>query len=189
MILHASAIRLAALFASGALMLSACTSETVSDDNSSDLGSTPERERTVDTAMDDPASDPSDLPVAQEETCSWDDPVFNANAVDISSVQEGELQTVVIGSWQHTHIDEGAGYVPVDTEDIRFVFPAADRLLYCQHVPGITEYAEFGADVTWEDTALNLPGGAPGYIVEEWADQVMVWTNRLDGSRYLLQRR
>lgn len=95
---------------------------------------------------------------------------------------------VVMGSWQHTHSDEGAGDAPLGNEDIRFVFPSAECLLYCHRIPGLTERAEFGADVVWDGTTMDLPGGAPGYIVEAWNGQTMVWINRGDDSRYLLQR-
>src|SRR5690554_4568715 len=51
------------------------------------------------------AAEPTDDAV-QEETCDWDSPRLTAPA-DVPTGQDGDLQTVIVGSWQHTHTDEG----------------------------------------------------------------------------------
>lgn len=124
--------------------------------------------------------------VVQAESCDWETPAVSAGS-DAPTGQAGELTTVIVGAWQHTHIDSGAGFASLD-QDIRYVFPSSERLLYCQHVPGITDYAEHAADFTLNGTAIELPG-APGFVVSEWSSDTMVWLNRTDDSRYLLQRR
>lgn len=129
-------------------------------------------------------------PVSQAEDCEWDTPVLPAGAAPAAPTgTEGDLNTVLIGSWQHTHYDEGAGYVPLEGKDIRFVFPAEDRLLYCQHVPGITDYAENAADIGWDGTTILVQETTRLYTVNSWSADSMVWINERDGSRYLLQRR
>lgn len=125
-------------------------------------------------------------PQPQEETCDWDSPAA-AGGTDAPSGQEGDISTVLVGAWQHTHYDTGAGFEAVDN-DIRYIFPSAERILYCQHVPGVTEYAENAANFTLNGTSIDLPG-APGYEVSAWDDDTMLWINRADDSTYLLQRR
>ncbi len=94
-----------------------------------------------------------------------------------------------MGSWQHTHTDEGSGFEEV-ANDHRFVFPSSDRLLYCQHVPGATDHAENAANITLNDTKIELPGGKYGYTVTAWDDDTMLWDNPVGGGYiYLLQRR
>ena len=91
--------------------------------------------------------------------------------------------------WQHTHTDGGSGFEEV-TNDHRYVFPAPERMLYCQHVPGATEHAENAANVVLNDTAIELPGGKYAYTVTAWDEDTMVWDNPVGGGYvYLLQRR
>ena len=135
-----------------------------------------------------PAEEPAQAPRTQAESCEWDTSGSTGGSSAAPSGQEGDLDSIIIGVWQHTHYDSGAGYEPLDTEDIRFVFPSLDRMLYCQHVPGITDYAENAGDISWEDTGIVLPTGSVGYTVTSWDQNTMVWNNHLDGSSYLLQR-
>lgn len=126
--------------------------------------------------------------LAQEETCDWDSPKLSAPA-EVPEGQNGELAKLLVGSWQHTHTDEGSGFEEV-TNDHRYVFPSPDRMLYCQHVPGATEYAENAADVVLNGTAIELPGGKYAYTVTAWDDDTLVWDNPVGGRYiYLLQRR
>lgn len=150
-------------------------------------------EATSPAAGPDGSSEPDDgephdaLPVTQEETCDWESPAVSA-AAEVPDGQTGDLPTVLVGAWQHTHFDTGSGYEAV-TKDIRYVFPSTERILYCQHVPGATDHVENAADFVLDGTAIDLPGAAPGYVVSEWDADTMVWINRADESRYLLQRR
>lgn len=138
---------------------------------------------------DAPATEePTDTPRTQAESCEWESAGLAVSAAAAPENQEGDLDTIIIGAWQHTHFIAGSGYEPLDDVDIRYVFPSRDRMLYCQHVPGITEYAENAADISWEDTGIVLPHGSVGYTVTSWDENSMVWQNHLDGSSYLLQR-
>lgn len=135
-----------------------------------------------------PTEPANEGPREQAEDCGWSDPALAASVPTLPTAQDGELQNMIVGAWQHTHFDTGAGYEPVDN-DIRYIFPSTERILYCQHVPSVTDYAENAAPITWDGTRIVLPGSAPGYVVSEWNDSTMVWINRMDDSRYLLQRR
>lgn len=137
---------------------------------------------------DFPDSGTEDAPRTQAESCDWDAPKLSATASGVPQATDGELQTTIVGAWQHTHFDTGGGYEAVEA-DIRYVFPSSDRILYCQHVPGVTEHAENAADFVWDETRIVLPGAAPGYVVVSWDADAMVWLNRADNSHYLLQRR
>ncbi|MGO2745318.1 hypothetical protein [Microbacterium sp.] len=53
---------------------------------------------------------------------------------------------MLIGAWQHTHTDEGSGFEAV-MNDHRYVLPSPERMLYCQHVPGATDYADQSANI------------------------------------------
>src|SRR5690606_103164 len=123
--------------------------------------------------------EPDDAPVVQADSCEWEAAALIGGDTSTPSGQDGDVQAAVIGAWQHTHFDTGAGYEAVEN-DIRYVFASADQLLYCQDVPGVTDQAENRAPITWEGTRIVLPGGAPGYVVESWDGDTMVWTNRLD---------
>ncbi len=181
---------LLALVLGGTLALTGCAAESRGDDAPSapEAGTPSGTAGPSDATAEQDAA--SDDPRIQGESCDWDTAALSADSLPgIPSGQEGELHAVIIGAWQHTHYDAGGGYQALADEDIRYVFPSTGRLLYCQHVPGVTEHRDSGADIGWEDTIIVLPGGAPGFIVSAWNDEAMVWTNRMDGSLYLLQRR
>ena len=127
-------------------------------------------------------------PRTQVEDCGWEGGQVTSLAAAPGS-QDGDLHAVIVGAWQHTAIDDGSGFEPLDSEDIRYVFPSPDRLLYCQHIPGVLEHLHNAADISWDGTRIVVPGGAPGFEVLEWNDSTMVWTNHMDGTTYLLQRR
>lgn len=198
---HASWLRPLALLFAGALALSSCTTgspdevmdppaqtpaveatgpEPVADDEAVNTDAPPRDEP--------PPEEPAKTARTQAESCEWDTTDSAAGSSTAPSGQEGNLDAIIIGVWQHTHYDSGAGYEPLADKDIRYVFPSLDRMLYCQHVPGITEYAENAGDISWEDTGIVLPTGSVGYTVTSWDENTMVWINHLDGSTYLLQR-
>lgn len=129
-----------------------------------------------------------ETPAVQEETCDWDSPALVTDPVHIDSQQEGDLKSVIIGAWQHTHIDDGQGFEAVNN-DLRFIFPSAERMLYCQDVPGITDRAQNAIDISWQDTTIYFPGSGASYTVEFWNDDTMVWNNEVITSTYLLKRR
>lgn len=172
-----------------ALVLAGCSSSPASDDTppggvSNAQGSTTEQDSTPE---DESAAEPDDAQ-AQEETCDWDSPKISGPA-EAPAGQSGELPEILVGSWQHTHTDEGSGFQEV-TNDHRYVFTSPDRMLYCQHVPGATEYAENGADIVLNGTVIELPGGKYSYTVTAWDEDTLTWDNPVGGGYvYLLQRR
>ncbi|NLA09251.1 MAG: hypothetical protein GX871_03470 [Microbacteriaceae bacterium] len=124
-----------------------------------------------------------------EEDCGWGSPKLFA-APELPSGTEGALDVVLVGAWQHTHFDTGAGYEPVgEGTDVRYVFPSTERILYCQDVEGATQQAQNAAAFTLDGTEIVLPAPASGYAVVAWDANTMVWQNHRDGSHYLLQRR
>lgn len=202
---HRAWLRPLTVALAGALVLSGCSTEP-----SDDAVDPPETEAAVPAETPASAVDPDAQPVeadepaseepvseepasepatSQEESCGWDSPGLATSLPSIPSGQEGDLESVIIGAWQHTHFDSGSGYEALADEDIRYVFPSTDRMLYCQHIPGITEHAENAGDISWDGTDLVLPHGSVGYTATAWNSQVMVWHNHLDGSQYVLQRR
>lgn len=156
---------------------------------------TPPVEPTSEEPTEAPAPEPEAEPEAtavapatQEETCDWDSPAIAANATGAPGGAGSDLPTAIVGAWQHTHIDTGAGFEPLlSGEDIRYVFPSASRILYCQDVSGATDQAQNAADFTLDGNTIKLP--ASSFEVTAWDDQSMVWVNSRDGSIYLLQRR
>lgn len=134
---------------------------------------------------------PEPDPVSQGESCDWDSGRLDSGAASGAPSSPGaDLETALIGSWQHTHIDSGSGFEPVaTTTDIRYVFPSTTRLLYCQDVQGATTQAENSVDMQLDGQELVLPSPATGYEVTTWSADTMVWTNHRDGSLYLLKRR
>lgn len=124
----------------------------------------------------------------QEETCDWDSPKLSGPA-EAPSGQGDELAEVIVGSWQHTHTDDGSGFEET-ANDHRYVFSSPGRMLYCQHVPGATEHAENAANITLNGTRIELPGGKYSYTVTAWDQDTLVWDNPVGGGFvYLLQRR
>lgn len=144
------------------------------------------------TAPEAPQPDQSTPPAAPIEavadSCEWEAPRLDSADTTTPTAQDGELASALIGSWQHTHFDSGSGW-EANTNDIRYVFPTDSTLLYCQHVPGITDHAENRAGMTLNGTVIQPPDPHPGFEVVAWSTDRMLWTNNLDGSRYLLVRR
>lgn len=140
-----------------------------------------------------PSAETSEAPQAatQEETCDWDSARLpSGSAGSVPSAAGADLAVALIGSWQHTHIDSGQGFEDVaPTTDIRYVFPSASTLLYCQDVEGATSQAENAAAITIDGEDILLPAPASGYTATAWTADTMVWTNNRDGSIYLLKRR
>lgn len=131
------------------------------------------------------------VPRTQEENCGWDSArIDSGSATGAPSSPGADLSTVLIGAWQHTHINSGSGYEAVKpTSDIRYVFPSTAKLLYCQDVQGATSQAENAVNMQLEGTEIVLPSPATGYGVTAWNNDTMVWKNNRDGSFYLLKRR
>ncbi|NLA64899.1 MAG: hypothetical protein GX862_02990 [Leucobacter sp.] len=176
-----------------AALLSACAAEAEPPASGGADGAAPSAAAPSDAAAGESGesgAQPGE-PVVREqaETCGWELAALTAEVPELPSGQTGELQDVIIGAWQHTHFDSGSGFEQLANEDIRYVFPSTDRLLYCQHIPGITEHAENAASITLEATKIVLPGGHPGFVVTHWSDDTMLWNNPTDGSTYVLQRR
>jgi hypothetical protein len=134
-----------------------------------------------------PAADDTTGPAEQVDSCEWEKPGTSSDAT-LPSGHVGELAAVLIGSWQHTHYDSGDGMEQVDN-DIRYVFPAPGELIYCQHVPGVTDHAESRAAFTLDGSLISPPSPHKGFEVTAWSADRMAWTNNLDGSTYLLIRR
>ena len=136
-----------------------------------------------------PAAGPTDEPADREvaDSCEWDSdaPASDAQA---PTGEDGDLASVLIGSWQHTHFDSGEGWEATDN-DIRYVFVSTDRMLYCQHVPGVTEHAENRVDISLMGSVIQPPSPHPGFEVLAYSTDRMVWLNNFDGSTYLLVRR
>lgn len=126
--------------------------------------------------------------VAQEETCDWGSDRIAGSAGSVPSSPGKDLSTVIVGAWQHTHINDGSGFEPLGESDIRYVFPSSTRLLYCQDNQ-YTQEAETSVDFELDGTSLVLPSSNPGYEVSAWDADTMLWVNNRDGSLYLLKRR
>lgn len=157
--------------------------ESMSDSPSSPVESSPSV---------DEATTPAAEPVTQEESCGWDSAPLPAGSADDAPTNPGDadIGSVLIGAWQHTHIDAGPGFEGLEPDtDIRFIFPSTSRILYCQDIADITDEAENPADFELVGTDIKLPGDSPGYTVIAWDDDSMVWKNNLDESLYLLKRR
>lgn len=141
-------------------------------------------------ATPDAEPQPEAGPLTQEETCDWASPRLASGKAVAANGQAGNLESALIGSWQHTHINDGSGYEALETTtDIRYVFPSITRMLFCQDVAGATNQAENAADMTLEGTNIVLPSAGVSYGVEKWDANTMVWKNHRDGSLYLLKRR
>src|SRR5690606_31998578 len=54
-------------------------------------------------------------PAEQAASCEWDIPAVTASPAPPTG-QEGDLATVLIGSWQHTHFDSGDGWEVLDKD-------------------------------------------------------------------------
>lgn len=209
----------AGIIVTSAMFLSGCTSEAEPDaSNSSEAPAadpsattepvTPETsaeapEETVAPETSEPAPEPepttepvepepTEEPVAtQAESCDWDNAKIDYGAdAGIPSEPGSDPAAAIIGAWQHTHIDTGSGFEPLSPgTDIRYVFPSATRLLYCQDVTGATNQAENAVDIEINGTTIVLPAPATGYEMTAWTAESMLWTNERDGSTYLLRRR
>ena len=128
-------------------------------------------------------------PLKVISTCDWDSPRLSSEDASEPTGAGDDVALAVLGSWQHTHINEGGGFKPVKlTTDIRYVL-TSDTFLYCQDVQGATEHGENSAPLVLEGDEIVLPSPATGYKIVAWNENMMVWLNHRDDSLYLLQRR
>lgn len=177
------------IFVVGVLALAGCAAESAPQDAATqpDQSAASNAPAKPDAA---PEEDVEVVAVTQDEDCGWASGPIVGDATGVPSGTEGSLDVVLIGAWQHTHFDTGAGYESLGAgTDIRYIFPSTDRILYCQDVEGATQQAENAADMTLDGTELVLPSPASGYNVVAWDADTMVWENHRDGSHYLLKRR
>ena len=177
----------------GVLALAACAAEPAPQEppagQSQGQAQGADAEREAERAAESPEAAPPLVAAVQEEDCGWASPKRVA-AADVPSGTGGDLEVVIVGAWQHTHFDTGAGYEPVgEGTDVRYVFPSTERILYCQDVEGATSQAQNAANITLDGTEIVLPAPASGYAVVAWDANTMVWLNPRDGSHYLLRRR
>lgn len=141
-----------------------------------------------DSNENEPEDEP-EAPSQQAASCEWDVPQLAAQDPIAPEGTEGDLATVLVGAWQHTHIDDGGGFEAVD-EDIRYVFLSAEQLIYCQHVPGATDHAENSAVITLEGSTIMPPSPHKGFEVLAWSEDTMLWKNNyIASTTYLLVRR
>ncbi len=175
---------LAAALLVSALVLTGCAAEPAAEP-ATGANTQPDNAATPGTEPSTPA-EPEATPVTQEESCDWATPRMDSGSASAPRGQNGDIATVLIGAWQHTHIDSEA---LKPTTDIRYVFASTSRMLYCQDVAGATSQAENAADITLNGTEITLDGGASLYGIVAWDANTMVWTNHRDGTSYLLQRR
>lgn len=167
-----------------ALVLAGCGTSAEPDNTAGESVQTPRTEPIP--SQDSPAEAAETQ--AQEETCDWESPKISGTTEEPAE-QEGKLAEMIVGSWQHTHTDEGSGF-KATTNDHRYVFPSSDRMLYCQHVPGATDHDENAADIVLNGTTIELPGGKYSYTVTAWDEDTLVWDNPVGGGYvYLLKRR
>jgi hypothetical protein len=128
-------------------------------------------------------------PAEADPTCDWDSPRLSSGDASEPTGESDDIAGAFLGSWQHTHINEGGGFKPVKpTTDIRYVL-SSDTFLYCQDVQGATKQAENSAPLILEGDEIVLPSPATGYKIVAWNENTMVWLNHRDDSLYLLQRR
>lgn len=178
----------AALTGAAILLLLGCAAEAPEDSSSANGGGTASSESDASNQAQ-PEVIKNAAPRQQIEDCGWEAPGLATPAVSLPSGGDGDLGVRLVGAWQHTHFDSGSGFESIEGKDIRYIFPSTERMLYCQHVPNVTDFAEQGTDIALEGQSIVLPGAHPGYTVQEWNDSSMVWVNHMDGSLYLLQRR
>ena len=194
-----------ALFAAATITLAACSGSSSTDSSSTTFlalaettqtaaspSTTLETETTdaVTETTEPETPDTTQPPPVEEATCNWDAPRLSSADADGAPTDEGdEVSVAILGSWQHTHTNTGAGFEPVGpTIDIRYVL-STDRFLYCQDVEGATDKRENSARMNLEGAEIVLPSPATGYAVVAWNENTMVWLNHYDDSLYLLQRR
>lgn len=127
-------------------------------------------------------------PRTQAADCDWGSAPIKGSGKAVKG-QDGDLAEVLVGAWQHTHIDTGSGFKPLKAgEDIRYIFPSSSQLMYCQDIKGVLEKQDTTADLKIQGPKLVFPGN-PGYKVIAWDDSTMVWVNLRGNEKYLLARR
>lgn len=178
-----------ASFAASALLLSGCAAEP--EDAPNDATAEVAQPDQADAPDEAPEAEPEPEAATQEKTCDWETGALRPGSTgEVPTSADGDISTAIIGAWQHTHIDEGAGFYEVDEgTDIRFVFPSATEFLYCQDIAGVLEQEQISATITLENNEISRPDSDPVYGVTAWSDDILVLTNMRDQSLYLLQRR
>lgn len=184
---------LVALFCAGAFALSACAPEEQDAGAEAAVQGSNQSQSSGATQKSDQGTgeDLTATPArTQADDCEWQNAAVSpASAPSVPVGNGAELSSIIVGSWQHTHFDTGAGFEAIEGEDIRFVFSSAETMRYCQHVPGVTDHAENATAISWDGTGIVLPNGSVLYEVLAWNDDTMVWKNNMVDSTFLLVRR
>jgi hypothetical protein len=121
--------------------------------------------------------------------------IFAGDPADlvIPDGQEGALEDVLIGVWQHTWAYEpGTAQellaISDDDTNIRFAIPDLETFIYCQDVSvdadGVNE-----SSLSLDGNKLVISG--PGYTATAWTADRMVWRNDYFENRdsyYILDR-
>jgi len=97
--------------------------------------------------------------------------------LDIPETEEGALEDVIIGVWQHVFVmQEGQPLNDVSDNyaDIRFAIPDTTTFIYCQDVSADVDGTN-GRALEIVGNKLDIPGA--GYTATAWRDDVMVWRN------------
>ncbi|MCZ7531849.1 MAG: hypothetical protein M5U23_00315 [Acidimicrobiia bacterium] len=190
---------LLSLFVVGSLVIAACDGSSSDTATDTTVAETETTVVTSDTTTSTTEATTSTTEAAAETTttteavvildgCDWDVERMPSGDTDGLPTSEGDdLATVLIGSWQFTHLGDGTSYTET-SKDLRYVF-TEDTIFYCQDVPGITDKAENSAPLVLEGTLIALAEPAKGFNVVAWNDDVMVWHNLLLDDYFILKRR
>ncbi len=190
---------LLSLFVVGSLVIAACGgsgSDIATDTTVAEIGTTVVA---ADTTTSTTVATTSTTQAAVDTTttteatavldgCDWEVARMPSGTTDGLPTSEGDdLATVLLGSWQFTHLGDGTSYTET-SKDLRYVF-TEDTIFYCQDVPGVTDQAQNSAPLVLEGTLITLAEPAKGFNVVAWNDDVMVWHNLLLGDYFVLKRR
>lgn len=154
------------------------------------VGCVPGQESSPSPTPSEPAQSAPEAP-AEEPSCDWDSPKLVTDTLKIPQGQEGDLATVIIGSWQETHYKSGDTFYPVkEGTDIRDVFTSAGMTLTCESIEGFTHQKEGRIhSFNVEGSKVRYFGYPNTYTMLAWDANSIVW--KIDGKDTvtLLQRR
>lgn len=186
-------VRSIAAVGASVLMLGGCGADSAPEAEPKPTAPTSESVTTTASPTDDApeATMAPERARKQAARCDWKTAKIAGSTANVPKAATGALAAALIGAWQHTHIDAGAGFKPLSTgTDIRFVFPSAGGMLYCQDIKDVLAQQENRATFRLKGKDIVLPAPASGYTVRSWDENTMVWVNKRNKTElYLLQRR
>ncbi len=121
--------------------------------------------------------------------CASSTPVTDA---PLETSELRELRQTMIGTWEHTHIEDGGEREPMESTEVTYTFREDGTGVYHQVVKsvGMENENPFKWQLEGRNIRLDLEkGGKTTYFrAEKWESDEMKWFNYMMSDHYIVQK-